>query len=320
MNKQKELQRTRVLLSRWISEITLDNGMDFFDINRISEGFSAKLLNLVFEYELQDLNKVQKNHPGIDLGDFKNKIAFQVTSRTDFKKLVNDLSTFVKIREDGKSLSDKFHGGIRFLILNNKPIASGKTDLATIYPPFDKNKHIISSSNLYSEIANIYEIDIVRFGKIKELLESEFRDNEILITTKSEELWSDLLFAKSFLEKDLIDILNKYQSTSINFNEPEWEILKQYMGSLQSFRIHVPDEVFQQCKYFYEDIITNFFNNTFKNSINNLTHDLENSDFNEVEKNSQRVEMLKLILIDFWKQIDNQIDIIGKLIHKISFK
>lgn len=149
-----ELQRIKVLLSRWIAEIGLDSNLDFFDINKISEGFSAKLLNLIFNLELEDLNKIHRNYPSIDLGDFKNGIAFQITSRTDFQKFKENLETFVAKNKNGKSFADEFSKGIRFLVLSIKPIQYGKTQLNSIYNSFDKDKHIISFLDLYTLITN----------------------------------------------------------------------------------------------------------------------------------------------------------------------
>ena len=47
-------------LSTWLSNVQLNNCINFYDINRISEGFVCVLLNTVYGYELNDLNEKQK--------------------------------------------------------------------------------------------------------------------------------------------------------------------------------------------------------------------------------------------------------------------
>jgi len=118
MDKKIEIDKIIVLLRSWVSEIQFNTKLDFYDINKISEGFSAKLLNAIFGYNLKDLNKVKKNFPGIDLGDdIHDKIAFQITSRTDFQKFKEALETFVKKDKNGKCLADTFTNGIKFLVI-----------------------------------------------------------------------------------------------------------------------------------------------------------------------------------------------------------
>jgi len=328
MNKQLELQRIKVLLSRWIAEIGLDSNLDFYDINKISEGFSLKLLNLIYNLELEDLNKIQRNYPSIDLGDFKNKIAFQITSRTDFQKFKENTETFVTINNDGKCFADVFTNGIRFLVLSIKPIQNGRIQLNTIYNSFDKDKHIISFLDLYSLITDIYENDKPLFFKIKDLLNSEFKDDTTVIAynlldnslmkNKLESLWSDLLASQFFLRNDLINILNG--ASAINFDEPGWENLKRSRIKLPEYQIYITNEIFEKSKDFYDKLVTDFFNITFKNSVNNLTVELKSSNLSELEKGNLRTEKLKAILFEFWKQLDTEIEEIGKLINEIMMR
>jgi len=325
MNKQLELQRIKVLLSRWIAEIGLDSNLDFYDINKISEGFSAKLLNLVFKLELEDLNKIHRNYPCIDLGDFKNKIAFQITSRTDFQKFKKNIETFIAINNDEKCFADVFTNGIRFLVLSIKPIQNGRIQLNTIYNSFDKVKHIISFLDLYSLITDIYERDKPLFFKIRDLLNSEFKDDTTVIAynlldnslmkNKLESLWSDLLASQFFLRNDLINILNG--ASAINFDEPGWENLKRSRIKLPEYQIYITNEIFEKSKDFYDKLVTDFFNITFKNSVNNLTKELNNSNLTEIEKGNIRSKKFRTLFDDFWKQVDNEIEIIGKSINEL---
>ena len=88
MHQQSELQTIIELMSRWFSQVRLNTALTFYDINKISEDFGCKLLNLVFNHELVNLNSEHVNFPGIDLGDkTKDMVAYQVTSRIDGEKI-----------------------------------------------------------------------------------------------------------------------------------------------------------------------------------------------------------------------------------------
>lgn len=180
MNKKSELERITVLLRSWVAEIKFNTRLGYFDINKLSEGLSLKLLNAIFGYNLRDLEKEKKNFPGIDLGDDNaNKIAFQVTSRVDFQKFKEDIETFVKPNSQGRSLSDTFTEGIKFLVISIEQIKQGKLDLKSIYPKFDSKTDIIRIEDLLPFISDKYDNDKTSFNHIKEILEHEFSENPI---------------------------------------------------------------------------------------------------------------------------------------------
>src|SRR5690606_13637787 len=98
MTEHEELTQIRRLIGIWLNEIGLANAEFYFDINKVSEDLCRQLLNLVYDYELEDLNDDDNpNFPGLDLGDRHSaKVAFQVTSRTDRRKVIENLQTVVK--------------------------------------------------------------------------------------------------------------------------------------------------------------------------------------------------------------------------------
>jgi len=87
MKKKKHLESIIQFLSLWNNEIILSNAISFYDINKCSEGLVREILNTLFSLELKDLNNEDYNFPAIDLGDIKNKVAVQVTTRNDFSKI-----------------------------------------------------------------------------------------------------------------------------------------------------------------------------------------------------------------------------------------
>ena len=172
MQQQGRLNIVIELLSRWIAKVQLNNALTFYDINKISEDLSSKLLNLVYDYELTNLNKINSNYPGIDLGDLTNKLAFQVTSRTDFQKIIENVETFVKSEHHLT-----FSNGLRFFILGFENVKIGKKDIKKTYKDFDAKIHIFTFKDLIKEISHIYNTDDKKFNKILELLKYEFDNN-----------------------------------------------------------------------------------------------------------------------------------------------
>lgn len=189
MDKKTEIDNILVLLKSWIAEIKFNSKLEYYDINKISEGLSANILNLIFGYKLKDLNKEKKNFPGIDLGDkVQDKIAFQVTSRTDFRKFKESVEAFVKKGKDGKSLADTFTNGIKFLVISIEEIKSGKTDLAEICPNFNFKSDILRVADLLPFIADLYDNDISCFKLVKQALEEQFTNKgNVIFSSKIKE-------------------------------------------------------------------------------------------------------------------------------------
>ena len=323
MNKQTELQDVKVLLSRWIAEIGLDTELDFYDINKISEGFVAKLLNAIYNYELEDLNKIQSNFPTLDLGDTKGKIAIQVTSRIDFDKYKSTIESFVKEDKKGNSLAKIFTNGIRFFILTNKPIKWGRVELNTIYDQFDKQKHIISYLDLYKKVSSLYDVDNEKFKLIKTILNDEFGNRDVdkilkllendEVVIALENVWKDILDVKDFLHNELIEILSKGRS---NFDEPGWNRIRMAWINTEKQRIIIPNHIFLDIKNLYESI-TVFFNNKFKPAVNNLTEQLKNSDLTNEQNGLKRKEIFEnLIKNELWDPLNSQTEMIGKHINE----
>lgn len=57
------------------------NHQNLYDINIHSETFFCGLLNVIFGYNLENINDSEKNFPSIDLEDKLNRVAIQVTTQ-----------------------------------------------------------------------------------------------------------------------------------------------------------------------------------------------------------------------------------------------
>ncbi|WP_316816625.1 SMEK domain-containing protein [Pedobacter nyackensis] len=170
-NSEKAFLEIRKYFTTWVTEVVLANTTGYFNINKISEGTALSLLNLIFDFELRDLNKQKVNYPGIDLGDDeKAMVAFQVTSQTDNTKVLSSLKTF-----QDKKFKDRFPNGIRFLIINNKKnVRKNVKEFAGFMEIFDPKTDIYYPEDLIKLIEQLYYKEEERFNKIKNLLRREF--------------------------------------------------------------------------------------------------------------------------------------------------
>ncbi|WP_343566212.1 SMEK domain-containing protein [Sphingobacterium sp.] len=178
MSKTKDLKnRINVLLSRWLAEVQGANAISYYDINIISEGISMRLLNLVYGYDLSDLNKEIRNYPGIDLGDTISGIAFQVTTQLDSSKIRSSLEKFY-----GNGLNSIYQNGLKMFLLTYRPYKTKK--IKGFEDRFDPNSSIINLKDLVQKIDHLYTEDYSKFLEISDLLEQEFAEQVSPNSTK----------------------------------------------------------------------------------------------------------------------------------------
>ncbi|PWK72891.1 hypothetical protein LX99_04221 [Mucilaginibacter oryzae] len=242
-NKEKDLKDIYRLLGSWITEIRLEKAVKYLDINKVSEGFAMKLLNLIYDYNLVDLNDIKEDFPGLDLGELdQSKIAFQVTSRTDTAKVISSLKTVIAEKHH-----ETFSGGIKFLILaEGEKIKFPKTSDPTIYlQSFDTSSDILYPEDLSKAIEGIYDKDdFAKFLKIKTLVERELQ----FITTVRPEFVAELIsesegriqetIAKQFADLSGVTAANQQQFSygSIELAEfPSMELPGQRVALVKAY-------------------------------------------------------------------------------------
>jgi hypothetical protein len=177
MTKSKQMERVRELIAIWLSKIRVDNDCDYFDINKEAEDIARRLLNLVLDLDLINLNQEQqRNFPGIDLADLEAGIAVQVTSERSSTKVKHCLNLFVENR-----LHDSYPQGLRFLILHPvEPKFDKKTkdQLVGCYENFKPAEHTWTTRWLLNNIDALFDNDPDRFQAIVDLLEEEFGEKK----------------------------------------------------------------------------------------------------------------------------------------------
>lgn len=88
-------------IKRRLYEVALgiknNNKVNLTDINVICEEIFGKILNEIFDINLVSMSaEVSGNFIAVDLIDYDKKVAFQVTSRSDRKKIENTIAKFNK--------------------------------------------------------------------------------------------------------------------------------------------------------------------------------------------------------------------------------
>jgi hypothetical protein len=84
-------------------EVAHLNSLNLQNTNVHAETFFRDFLNLAFDYELRNINIVERNAKAVDLGDEIRRIAIQVTSTSEIGKIKHSYDGFVR-----RGLDDKY--------------------------------------------------------------------------------------------------------------------------------------------------------------------------------------------------------------------
>lgn len=84
-------QRIMKILTREAVRISMNNSNNLTDINILWEKISMRILNVVYGWNLCNLNSEKQNFSGIDLGDKDKGIEVQVTSDKRSSKIRDSL-------------------------------------------------------------------------------------------------------------------------------------------------------------------------------------------------------------------------------------
>ncbi len=98
MNRSEYFNSIEYKLSLLATRIEIRGSLNILDIHLHSENFYLHLFNLLFGWELQNLNVAHQNAAGVDLVDTTNRIIIQVSATATKRKiesaLAKDLSTY----------------------------------------------------------------------------------------------------------------------------------------------------------------------------------------------------------------------------------
>ncbi|MDB5122765.1 MAG: hypothetical protein JWP94_894 [Mucilaginibacter sp.] len=175
MNRIDHINKITTYAARFVLEVEGFNATNQYHINIHAESFLIPVLNETFGIKLENLNSTQKrNYPAIDLADFENRVAFQITSTADFEKITRTIDTFFKY-----NLDEQFDI-LYIYIITHKKEKYNKSKLTELIPEgftFDINEHILDKDNLLKKINGISSTP--KLHAIAKIFEHEFSDVQI---------------------------------------------------------------------------------------------------------------------------------------------
>lgn len=208
MNQEYKLYRISQLLSRFREQVKILNSNGEFSINIHAENILIKVLNVIYDCNLENVNYVEgKTYPSIDLRDKTKKIAIQVTSTANLEKVKHTLTKFIE-----NDLYKEFESVYVFIISEKQK----KYDQIKIDKIVDGKitfdvKNIIDRTDLYMELNKQNNLDNI--NSVCNLLEMQFADNKHEL-----DKWD--LYCKGLNEYDLF-IHNYYKFLDIKGFSPK---------------------------------------------------------------------------------------------------
>lgn len=172
---QEELQK-KISDSLAILEVSVKNRglIGLLDQNLIAQSFIAKTINIIYSYDLVNLDTSGHKYPAIDLGDSYRKIAFQVTSEKTSKKIKETIETFIR-REEYKNFRY-----LKFLILGKKQ-RSYSGDYQTFNQfQFDPQTDILDIKDVVRKLPSL---SLEKLQRLSYLIDSEFSRSGIFKAT-----------------------------------------------------------------------------------------------------------------------------------------
>ncbi|MCX6579170.1 MAG: SMEK domain-containing protein [Candidatus Aminicenantes bacterium] len=164
MNRQTYFNSIEERLSTLATRIEMRGGLNILDLNLHAENFYLHLFNLLFGWELQNLNEIKENAPGIDLVDDTNKIIVQVSATATRQKIESALA---------KDISGYKGYDFKFIAISKDAAAlRTKTFLNPHNLRFSPNEDIYDMKSLLKIISSL---DIDLLNKVYEFLKKEIK-------------------------------------------------------------------------------------------------------------------------------------------------
>ncbi|MBF9254275.1 SMEK domain-containing protein [Pontibacter sp. 172403-2] len=175
MNRIDYISKITSYAARFVLEVEGFNAIGNYHINIHAESFLVPVLNEVLGLQLENLNTSQrKNFPAIDLADFKNRVAIQVTSTSSLDKIKSTLETFGR-----HNLHQQFD--VLFIyVITEKRGQYNEAKIAEVIPEgfsFIAEEHIIDKDSILQKINAISATP--KLLNISKLYEHEFSDVQI---------------------------------------------------------------------------------------------------------------------------------------------
>lgn len=221
LNRELYLKNIADSLALLSQQVTVRNAINLYDINIVAETFYADLLNLIEDFELKNANTIEKNAPGIDLIDEKNKISIQVTSDNTSEKIKHSIEEFISNRSYEK------YDRMVMLILTRKKNYTTQFNTRGLFQ-FDKSNDIWDITDLIKKVS---ALDTEKIKKINDFLQHELNDKYSNVqTTEASEVETIM---------DLIEFISNHKKITSQERDvivdPEYKInqrFKEFADSL----------------------------------------------------------------------------------------
>lgn len=119
------------------------------DINRYAEDFFKEIINIIFGYNLKNLNEGKLNTPGLDLGDIEKQIAYQITSTNIQEKICDTLKKAKKYHENEyKTIYIFILTNKKTYKLDNKKSEDNDFKSACLHFSFEETQHVLDMNDL----------------------------------------------------------------------------------------------------------------------------------------------------------------------------
>ena len=175
--------------------------INLLDLNIHSETFFAELFNILYDYNLVNLNFIKQNSEGIDLVDTRNKIIIQVSATCTKEKIENSLNKGIYL----------FYKDYNFKFISISKEVSNKLRITEFENPynliFDSQKDILDSTTLLRYILNL-EID-------KQKILFEFIKKELGEEISTVKVDSNLAEIINVLAKEDLDLKSAKINTTV---------------------------------------------------------------------------------------------------------
>jgi hypothetical protein len=191
MNQLNSINNISALLSRFVTQVKGLNSINQYGINILSETVIIPMFKEVFGYDLKNLNAESNNFPGIDLGDRKQRVAFQITSTADSQKIRHTIESCVKY-EHYKT----FDTILIYCLTEKIDVAKSFSEVTENKFQFNAKEHVLDYRDLMKAINAITDYD--RVLRIENLLSKQFseiklKNFEILEAPQFETVFSNLV-------------------------------------------------------------------------------------------------------------------------------
>lgn len=97
------------LLQKAKKQIKQNNDRKRYDINRQWEKIAQFILNIACGWDLEDLNLIRPNFPGIDLGDLSRHTGVQVSTDSSSEKISDTLKKIQNNENNGRRIADDYY-------------------------------------------------------------------------------------------------------------------------------------------------------------------------------------------------------------------